>query len=64
MLCHEQKPFKDSNKIALISKDHPAEMGELFDMDAAELQADVRVCLRCHFENIHSSDILKQGVAE
>ena len=54
LLCHEQKPFKQSGEgwPQIVPSDHPAGV----ELD----KSDTEVCLGCHLENIHGGEALRQ----
>jgi hypothetical protein len=68
LLCHEKAGFKDGDRIPRIdSAEHMLENAEdLADLadyegrDSAALAADPKVCLLCHFDDIHDSDLVER----
>ena len=60
LLCHEAKPFKDSEGMPQVdSAKHLADMAERAKKDPKVLQEDPKACLGCHFVFIHDPAILK-----
>jgi len=57
LLCHEQKPFKDGDGPPLIvPMEHLLEEADITEED--ELAKNPMVCLECHLDDIHDSDLL------
>ena len=53
LLCHEKKPFKDPEGVPqIVSAEHLSDMG-------VEDDQDPRLCLTCHLENIHASELVE-----
>ena len=64
LLCHEKKPFKDQPKVkqGLLQIDaskHLEKMPGIMRKDAKFLQNSKTACLECHYNFIHSSNLVK-----
>ncbi|MBK8977729.1 MAG: hypothetical protein IPM29_17620 [Planctomycetes bacterium] len=60
LLCHEDAPFRTGAKQPLVdSKAHLEMIADALELDAAELAADPRACLRCHLDKIHGDVVRK-----
>lgn len=61
LLCHEQKPFRDPNKVPQIEfPKHLKDMASVSDVNAEDLKDNKTVCLKCHTDFVHDSDLLKK----
>lgn len=61
LLCHEQKPFRDPNKVPQIDfPKHVQDMASFADVNSADLKDDKTVCLKCHFDFVHDNELIKK----
>lgn len=60
LLCHEKKAFKNEDELPqIVSSEHIAEMAEGMELNPDDLRGEPKVCLSCHFDYIHDSDLIE-----
>ena len=60
LLCHEKKPFKNSDELPQIEfSEHIATMPEVMRVNPDEIKDKPTMCLRCHLDFIHDSKLIK-----
>ncbi len=61
-LCHEKKPFKDTEGLPQIEPaTHMGNFAKRSGKDPKELEKDPRACLACHMDYIHDPELFKKG---
>ena len=61
LLCHERKPFRDPNKVPQIDfPKHLQDTAAVADVNSDDLKDDTTVCLKCHSDFVHDSDLIKK----
>ena len=61
LLCHEQKSFRDPNKVPQIEfPKHVEDMASATDVNVGDLKDNNMVCLKCHTDFVHDSDLIKK----
>ncbi|MHC5005017.1 MAG: hypothetical protein ACYTJ0_18060 [Planctomycetota bacterium] len=61
LLCHEQKPFKDDERVPQIEHEaHILEKAPVMRREAGPLLEDPTACLQCHFDYIHDTALMRR----